>query len=118
MILCDTNILIEFYKNNTNIIQEFRKTLRREYSRARRLGEELSLIYLDLDGFKVINDTIGHKKGDEILTNVAEVMRKSIRAEDIAARYGGDEFCIILPNTSLEHAQEMAKRLTKFLKRI
>jgi diguanylate cyclase (GGDEF)-like protein len=96
--------------------RSFYEESRREYSRARRLSENLSLIYLDLDGFKAINDTFGHKKGDEILTNVAEVIRKSIRAEDIAARYGGDEFCIILPNTSLDNAQKLAERLIEVFK--
>ena len=91
--------------------RSFYEELRREHSRSRRLGEDLSLVYLDLDGFKAINDNLGHKKGDEILIDVADVIRKTIRTEDIAARYGGDEFCIILPHTPIENAKTIAERL-------
>ncbi len=91
--------------------KSFYEELKREHSRARRLGEELSLIYFDLDGFKSANDRFGHTKGDQILANVARAVEKTVRAEDIPARYGGDEFCIILPHTSLSQARITADRL-------
>ncbi|MDH4333147.1 MAG: GGDEF domain-containing protein [Desulfobulbaceae bacterium] len=91
--------------------RSFYEELRREIARTLRTDGELALIYLDLDGFKAVNDTKGHRRGDEILIAVAEVIRRVVRAEDIPARYGGDEFCIILPHSSSAKAQEAAQRL-------
>lgn len=91
--------------------RSFYEELRKANSRSRRLGEDLSLIYLDLDGFKKVNDTFGHKKGDEILVKTSAAILTTVRAEDTPARYGGDEFCIILPNTSINQAHDFAKRL-------
>jgi diguanylate cyclase (GGDEF)-like protein len=81
-------------------------------------GEEehpLSLVFMDLDSFKAINDTHGHLAGSHALTEVAHVLTDNLRAEDIIARYGGDEFVIILPDTSLEVAMQVADRLAKAL---
>lgn len=91
--------------------RSFYEELRRETARALRSGGQLALIYLDLDGFKAVNDSQGHLRGDEILIGVAEVIRRVVRLEDIAARYGGDEFCIILPHSGTANAREVARRL-------
>lgn len=89
----------------------FYDELKRELSRGQRRGHCTSLIYFDLDGFKQMNDTKGHKRGDEILVAVSEAMQSVVREADLTARYGGDEFCIILPETTLEQAGEVASRL-------
>lgn len=91
--------------------RSFYEELRREVSRSRRRASNLCLIYFDLDGFKRVNDTQGHQKGDEILVDTAKIVRKTLREEDISARYGGDEFCIILPNTDMASAKNVAQRL-------
>jgi diguanylate cyclase (GGDEF)-like protein len=70
----------------------------------------LSLLVLDVDHFKLVNDTYGHLQGDRILTEVAELLQSNLRTYDIAARYGGDEFVALLPNTTLEGAVEVAER--------
>lgn len=92
--------------------RSFYEDLRRELARAQRHAHPLTLIYFDLDGFKGINDTLGHNRGDEILSGAADAMRQSIRTEDIPARYGGDEFCIILPETTIDESRLIAERLT------
>ena len=89
----------------------FYEHLRRELNAAERYQGELSLIYLDLDGFKNLNDTHGHKKGDELLALVGGIMKSIIRDCDIACRYGGDEFAIILPRTGVKDAKDVAGRL-------
>lgn len=98
----------------TNLLNQrsFYEELRRELARAIRHSNNLTLMYFDLDGFKHVNDNLGHTRGDEILMATAESMRQSIRTEDIPARYGGDEFCIIFPQTSIEESKTIAKRLT------
>lgn len=85
--------------------------LKREVSRSQRRASEVSLLYLDIDKFKQVNDTHGHQKGDELLIQVADAVRAVLRLEDIAARYGGDEFCVILPQTSQEEAVQVARRI-------
>lgn len=94
--------------------RSFYEELRREVSRSRRRASDLSLVYLDLDGFKKVNDTQGHQKGDEILVDTAKIIKKTLREDDIPARYGGDEFCIILPNTDMASAKNVAQRLIEF----
>ncbi len=78
---------------------------------ARRQETPLACIMADIDHFKSINDTYGHNCGDEILREVAKVLTDCSRAEDIVCRYGGEEFTILLPNTTLENAQYSAERL-------
>ena len=89
----------------------FEEMLTTEIQRAIRYGHQLSLIIFDIDSFKEYNDTWGHPAGDERLRGTANLIRASQRKYDIAARYGGDEFAIILPNTDKEGARQFAKRL-------
>ncbi len=91
--------------------RSFYEELKRELSRAQRNADTISLIYFDLDGFKAVNDTMGHRKGDEILVKTADAIRSSVRPSDVAARYGGDEFCIILPQTEISDAIGICKRI-------
>jgi diguanylate cyclase (GGDEF)-like protein len=89
----------------------FGATLEREIQRARRLGQELSLVLLDLDDFKQINDGWGHPEGDRVLTGVGEAVRGELRGMDMAARYGGEEFAVLLPGTGREGARAVADRI-------
>ena len=86
-------------------------TLERETARARRLQQPLSIIMLDVDHFKRFNDTHGHEAGDAVLTEMGRLLRRHSRTEDIACRYGGEEFLLILPGASLEIAAERAELL-------
>lgn len=94
----------------------FREHLRREMSNAARYREPLSLIYFDLNGFKKINDTEGHLVGDNILKVTGAAINASIRETDIGCRYGGDEFCIILPRTSIPETEVITDRLIELIK--
>jgi len=85
--------------------------LKDELSRSERYGHQLSLLMLDLDGFKYCNDTFGHLFGDKVLKDVAETLLNTVRSIDIVSRYGGDEFMIILPETTEALAVEIAERL-------
>ncbi len=85
--------------------------LKDEIARSERYGHYLSLLMLDLDGFKYCNDTYGHLFGDKILKIIAETLLTTVRSMDIVARYGGDEFMIILPETRESLAQDIAERL-------
>lgn len=82
-----------------------------EMERATRSGTRLSLLVLDIDDFKRINDTIGHRKGDEGLVVVADLVRGNLRKIDLAFRYGGEEFAILLPGTGEVEAIHTAERL-------
>lgn len=84
-----------------------------EVARARRYRRPLSVIILDLDQFKVVNDRYGHLAGDAILQTVAAGLQRETRAADILARYGGDEFCLILPETGAEGADSVAAKLAE-----
>ncbi|GMR15738.1 MAG: protoglobin domain-containing protein [Gammaproteobacteria bacterium] len=87
--------------------------LRREISNAERYREPLVLCYFDLNGFKAINDKQGHQIGDDVLVTVGKIIHDSMRESDIGCRYGGDEFALILPHSTLEEADIFAKRLIK-----
>ncbi len=91
----------------------FYSELKKELSRAQRRGHSTVLVYFDLDGFKKLNDSKGHKRGDEILIATANSMRSCLRECEVAARYGGDEFCIILPESSLSDAEEVCERICR-----
>lgn len=83
----------------------------KEFHRAARKGGALSLIILDIDYFKKVNDTYGHQEGDRVLASLAEIVRARLRSYDIAARYGGEEFVLLLPETPLGEARTIAERL-------
>ncbi|HRQ60062.1 MAG TPA: diguanylate cyclase [Alphaproteobacteria bacterium] len=87
------------------------ETLEREMSRSRRTDQPLSLMVLDLDHFKRYNDTMGHDAGDALLVQFAALLQKNVRKEDIACRYGGEEFVIVLPMTDLELAGQRAQEI-------
>ncbi len=89
----------------------FHEMLAREISRAHRYGRTLALVVFDLDDFKAVNDRIGHLAGDAVLAEAAERVRQVVRSADIACRIGGDEFAVILPESSLEDADQLCKRL-------
>ena len=86
-------------------------TLEKEFGRIRRKGGSLSLVVLDIDHFKLVNDTYGHQKGDAVLAIVAETTRSQLRGYDIAVRYGGEEFMVVLPETRLSGGMIFAERL-------
>lgn len=83
----------------------------REFSRARRMGRPACLAMLDLDGFKSVNDRHGHFMGDRLLLAVSTTISECLRHQDIFARFGGDEFCLMLPETDLEGANIIANRI-------
>jgi diguanylate cyclase (GGDEF)-like protein/PAS domain S-box-containing protein len=85
--------------------------IKHEIERVRRYKVDLSLIFCDLDCFKEINDTYGHNAGDGVLRTIADILRRSVRTSDSIGRYGGDEFIIVLPQTSLKGARELAERI-------
>jgi diguanylate cyclase (GGDEF)-like protein len=87
------------------------EALRRELSRAQRAGKPLSLLLLDVDGLKAINDTLGHPAGDRALRAVARCARQALRRGDLVARIGGDEFAVLLPETDEEGARAIAQRI-------
>ncbi len=87
------------------------QSLRRETKRASRSGRPLSLLFIDLDGFKSINDTHGHLSGSRALVEAAAVIRTSARETDVVARFGGDEFALVLPDTGSDGAVSVADRV-------
>lgn len=91
----------------------FASALKLEVRRSRRYGLDLSLVMLDLDGFKKVNDEHGHGYGDEVLRRVGRVVRKATRDSDMACRYGGEEFSIILPETERLGAHAVAERIRR-----
>jgi diguanylate cyclase (GGDEF)-like protein len=95
--------------NARNLEIQFEK----EIARARRNGTSLQVLMLDLDGFKSINDTFGHKAGDTMLKEVSKVMRKELRDYDFLARYAGDEFVAIVPETDRKAVIELCQRMEK-----
>ncbi|UCB45959.1 MAG: sensor domain-containing diguanylate cyclase [Spirochaetota bacterium] len=94
----------------------FQNRLTQEIERAERYKTDLTLMILDLDHFKKVNDTYGHIVGDEVLIKVAQTIKGQVRTFDIPARFGGEEFTVILPETDLESASLVAQRLRKAIK--
>lgn len=90
-----------------------RKRLEEEVYRSKRYHHPLSLLMIDLDNFKSLNDRYGHTAGDHLLKYFSQLVMETIRPSDIAARYGGEEFLIILPETTEEEAHTVAERLQK-----
>lgn len=89
----------------------FSELLEAEMQRARRYGANLSLVMFDLDRFKRINDTYGHNTGDHVLQEVARLVSDNLRAHDIIARWGGEEFMLLIPNNDRNHATALAEKL-------
>lgn len=89
----------------------FDDSISREVERARRYSQPLCFLLLDIDFFKKVNDVHGHQKGDMVLSEIASIISDNIRMNDIAARYGGEEMAVILPETPLENALNAAEKL-------
>jgi diguanylate cyclase (GGDEF)-like protein len=89
-----------------------------ELTRHRRAGRELSLVALDLDGFKAVNDTLGHPAGDRLLCDVAAVLKATARDQDTVVRQGGDEFCILAPETGADEGAALAARIKDALRTV
>ena len=98
--------------------QSVEKSLQIEFERSKRYNSPLSLILLDVDHFKDVNDTYGHQKGDEILIAFASLLKKACRANDIAARYGGEEFLMVLPQSNAQGAFKIAERVREEMMKI
>jgi diguanylate cyclase (GGDEF)-like protein len=134
--------LILWHYNHTNIIQKRRiesqqkqleqmayldpltdlpnrrlleKMVNREFSSMRRCGHETVIIMLDIDDFKKINDTYGHPVGDRILMQLADLLKSNVRESDTVARFGGEEFIILMPNTSEAEGYDLAERIRKII---
>jgi len=91
--------------------------LEAELARLRRYHEPLSLLLLDLDGLKSINDRYGHRAGDDAIRSLGEVIRSQLRESDLGARWGGDEFAVLAPNTTKNAALALAERIRALLGR-
>ena len=94
------------------------ETFDREVQRATRKQQQLCVIMADIDGFKEINDTVGHVLGDKVLIKVSALLMKNIRTSDVACRYGGDEFCLILPDCTFEEGIRRAEALRHVIERL
>lgn len=94
---------------------QFDRSLDNEVAHANRMGKPFSVLYLDLDGFKEINDRHGHAAGDEVLREVARRLVKAVRAEDIVARFGGDEFGVIVRTSPQDSALKLSERISESL---
>ncbi|HQA47280.1 MAG TPA: diguanylate cyclase [Bacillota bacterium] len=96
---------------------EFMNLAKSEFARAKRNNEVLSLLIMDLDNFKVINDTFGHAAGDEMIREMGNIIRTGFRKTDIAGRIGGEEFAVVLKNASLEEAKKVAEQFRETVSR-
>lgn len=120
LLICLSGLAVS-EKMNSMIIREgltglfnkayIRKRLEEEFYRAKRYDHELSLLMIDLDNFKGLNDRYGHTAGDHLLRYFSQLITETIRPSDIAARYGGEEFLVVLPETDKEEAGILAERL-------
>ena len=109
----------EYYKQLSNLdgmtslynYRFFKEMLKHEVDRHLRYNRSLSLLMIDIDDFKRINDSYGHLVGDQVLKQIADLLKKSIRSHDLVARYGGEEFAVILPETMEEEAIKVGERI-------
>jgi diguanylate cyclase (GGDEF)-like protein len=97
--------------------REFHESAKLELLRAWRVGYPLTLLYLDLDNFKTINDTLGHGAGDELLMKIGHALKEVLRATDLVGRLGGDEFAILLPNTTEDQATPVIRKIEQAVSR-
>ncbi|MFQ5949630.1 MAG: GGDEF domain-containing protein, partial [Nitrospiria bacterium] len=104
--LASTDDLTHLYN-----IRYLDRILDMEIKRCQRYSAKLSLIFLDMDYFKLVNDEHGHLMGSQVLVEVAGILNKSLREVDIIARYGGDEFVVVLPETNMEIAARITRRV-------
>ncbi|MBZ0188784.1 MAG: sensor domain-containing diguanylate cyclase, partial [Candidatus Obscuribacterales bacterium] len=95
--------------------RSFNESLTKEFERARRYEQELSLLVVDLDYLKKINDNYGHMVGDQAIKEIGRVLAQSSRSTDTTARYGGEEFCVLLPNTGIQMAEQLGERLRRLI---
>lgn len=93
----------------------FLESIQAEWSRASRSGRAFSLMLIDLDKFKAVNDNLGHLEGDLVLARVGRILEQKVRHSNVVARYGGDEFVILMPETSIDHARTLGERLRTWL---
>lgn len=104
-------LLVVDEKTGLYNFREFQRRLKDEWQRAERYATPLSLVMLDLDHFKRINDSLGHQAGDRVLREFATLVAGGARANDVAVRYGGEEFAVILPHTDAAMAARVAERI-------
>jgi len=114
--LKQSNELLKELSNTDPLTQLFNRrymmeVLDKEIQRTARKGSPLSLIIIDIDHFKKVNDLYGHQQGDLVLFNVSSLIKKHLRSYDVAARYGGEEFVAVLPETPLDEAMAVAERI-------
>ena len=118
----ETDPIIEEYKKDPltglNTLRTFEEILKVEARIAREKKGNLKLIFTDLDGFKSVNDMFGHESGNEVLAQIGKVIGASIRPTDIAGRYGGDEFVLLLPDTTDEGAKLVIERIVEGIRKI
>jgi len=93
----------------------FGEHAKREMAGAQRASRELSLLYIDINDFKLLNDTLGHQAGDDLLVMVAHHLKRASRASDIVCRLGGDEFCILMPDAPAAAALDIAERFAELM---
>ena len=96
----------------------FDQKLSEEENRSRRRRHPISVVFFDVDGFKEINDTIGHQTGDKILVHIVDIVKQNIRAYDTLARWGGDEFILLMPQTALAEAEITAEKIRQKIETI
>lgn len=94
----------------------FTACLEQEIVRSNRYGQEFSLIMMDIDDFKKVNDTYGHEEGDRVLRDLADLVRANIRTSDVFARWGGEEFMLLVPGCGAEQAGQMARKIGKLIR--
>lgn len=98
--------------------RELDQRLNEEIGRATRYGHDLQVMFIDLDEFKKVNDICGHAKGDDVLKEIASKLKQTVRRHDISARYGGDEFVLVLPEITTESAKNVGEKIIEMIENI